>query len=828
MSKPRTTRDTPNGDSPLYAEIAVPVPLRRTFTYSLAPEDASGATVGARAVVPFGNRKMTGYIVDFHAALPAALEPGAVKRVTEVLDAEPLLTEEILRLTQWAADYYMASWGEILKASLPAGINANIEHVLAATEQGFAALAEAKSRRALKWQVLEAVSSSTETVQKDIEKEFGAESAKRAVRELAGEGLISVHHRNIGAQTREKRQKAVRLLVQGPWDGQKLNRQQTSTLETLQAAGGEMLFTELVEGSDAGASSINTLAKRGMLEVFVRDVARDPMRNARIPKREVLTLTDEQSAALCEIERGLEGRSFKTFLLHGVTGSGKTEVYIRAMQKALADGRSSLMLVPEIALTPVFSRRLKAVFGEDVAILHSSLSQGERFDEWRRIRRGEARIVIGTRSAVFAPLVDIGLVIIDEEHDGSYRQQDAPFYSARDVAVVRAKFAEAVAVLGSATPSMESFHNAQTGRYEYLRLPNRVGARPLASAEVIDMRDVFRTGGKDTALSPALVHAIEETHARGEQSMIFLNRRGFSQFVLCRSCGESVKCDNCDITLTFHKRKGTLVCHYCNHVRKAPDRCPKCDSEYLYYIGEGTEQIEDQLTRQFPKLRIARIDRDTIQRRHELEDTLERFGQGELDMLVGTQMIAKGHDFHNVTLVGVISVDTALGLPDFRSAERTFQLLTQVAGRAGRGDLKGRVLIQTYYPEHYVIRHACAQDYEGFYKEEIEFREKLAYPPFSAVASILIRHTQMDVAMDNARILGTSLQLANKDRHCRVLGPSPAPLSRLRNEHRLQILLKSPSRARLREVLEAGLAAAEAKKCDMRMVAVEIDPVNLL
>jgi len=383
-------------------------------------------------------------------------------------------------------------------------------------------------------------------------------------------------------------------------------------------------------------------------------------------------------------------------------------------------------------------------------------------------------------------------------------------------------------VLGSATPSLETYHNAKTGKYGYLRLPSRVGERPLAAAEVIDMRQVFKAVGKDAPLSPALIEAIEETHARGEQSMVFLNRRGFSQFVLCRSCGESVKCDNCDITLTYHKRQGTLVCHYCNLVRKAPDTCPKCESEFLYYMGEGTEQIEDQLAARFPTLRIARIDRDTIQRRHELEDVLERFGRGEIDMLVGTQMIAKGHDFHNVTLVGVVSVDTALGLPDFRAAERTFQLLTQVAGRAGRGDLKGRVLIQTYYPEHYVIRHACAQDYEGFYGQEIEFRRRLAYPPFSSVASLLVKHERSDVAMDNARLLAAALQQANADRGCRVLGPSPAPLARLRNESRIQILVKCPSKKRLREVIEAGLVGAESRKCDMRLVTVEIDPVNLL
>ena len=359
------------------------------------------------------------------------------------------------------------------------------------------------------------------------------------------------------------------------------------------------------------------------------------------------------------------------------------------------------MLVPEIALTPVFSRRLRAVFGTSVAILHSSLTPGERYDEWRRIHRGEARIAIGTRSAVFAPLQDIGLVIVDEEHDGSYRQHESPFYHARDAAVVRANFASAVVVLGSATPALETYYNAKKGKYEYLRLSKRVAERKLAVAETIDMRQVFKKFGKDIPFSPQLLEAIEETHLNGEQSMILLNRRGFSQFVLCRTCGETIKCINCDITLTYHRRDKKLVCHYCNYQIDPPAKCPVCTSEYLYFVGEGTEKLEDELRRRFPTLRIARVDRDTIAKRRDMENILNDFSRGELDMLVGTQMIAKGHDFPNVTLVGVVSVDLGLGLPDFRAAERTFQLLTQVAGRAGRGDLAGRVLIQTYYPEHY-------------------------------------------------------------------------------------------------------------------------------
>jgi len=498
------------------------------------------------------------------------------------------------------------------------------------------------------------------------------------------------------------------------------------------------------------------------------------------------------------------------------------------MQKALEQGKSALMLVPEIALTPIFSRRLRAIFGSDVAILHSSLSAGERYDEWRRIRRGDARIAIGTRSAVFAPLENIGLVIVDEEHDPSYRQHESPFYNARDVAVIRASFANAVVVLGSATPAMESFYNARNGKYTYLHLPERIAGRSLAEAKLIDMREVFKDAGKDVALSPELLQAIKETHEKGDQVIILLNRRGFSQFVLCRTCGETMKCRNCDITLTYHRHDQKLLCHYCNYREPVPRVCPQCESEYLYFVGEGTENIAGQLEKKFPSMRIARIDRDTMAHKGELDQVLLDFAGGRLDMLVGTQMIAKGHDFPNVTLVGVVSVDIGLGLPDLRSAERTFQLITQVAGRAGRGDKPGRVLIQTYYPEHYALRHAVRQDYEGFYAEEIKYRESLAYPPFFVLASIMIKHRDQAQAARNANVLRRALDAANSSKYVRILGPAPASLSRLKNEYRVQIILKSPTRNELRRALDIALHDAESQGAEMRSVFVEIDPVTLM
>ncbi|HEX6284495.1 MAG TPA: primosomal protein N', partial [Pyrinomonadaceae bacterium] len=462
---------------------------------------------------------------------------------------------------------------------------------------------------------------------------------------------------------------------------------------------------------------VSALEKKGLVEVFSDAVRRDPLAHSALPAAEEHTLTAAQQAVLHKILDQVKDETYAAFLLHGVTGSGKTEIYIRAMSAALARGRSAMMLVPEIALTPVFSGRLRSHFGDQVAIFHSSLQTGERFDEWTRVKNGAARVVIGTRSAVFAPVQNLGLIVVDEEHESSYRQQESPYYNARDVAIVRAQKESAAVVLGSATPSLESFHNARAGKYQLLTLPERIAARPMAAATIIDMRNVFVRHGKPRVFSDELLEAIQETYERGEQSIILLNRRGYSSFILCRSCGETIQCPNCDVTLTYHRSERVIVCHYCNHRKGVPKVCPACSKKYIYYVGEGTEQLEEMLTQLFPALRVARIDRDTTARRRVFEQSLADFSAGRIDTLVGTQMLAKGHDFPNVTLVGVVSVDAGLALPDFRSAERTFQLITQVAGRAGRGDRPGRVLIQTYHPYHYALRHACAQDFEAFYNE---------------------------------------------------------------------------------------------------------------
>ncbi len=809
-----------------FIEVALPLPVRQNFTYTL-PEPFAHAKTGARVLVPFGNRTLTGFVVGFPSKLDPELDADSLKSVLELTDDEPLITDEILELTRWSADYYAASWGEMLKASLPAGINASVDQIVSITSKGRLELTRDAAGKTKRSQILVQLASDGDVDLKFLADDFGESGAKRAVRELANLGLASIRFETAAPMVKAKRRKAVRFLSE-PTDGKTLTDAQDRIIAALKASDEPLAFTDLLEAADVGASPISTLAKRGIVEIFVQEVSRDPLAGAELPKALDLKLNAEQSFVLSEITNAVRHSEYQGFLLHGVTGSGKTEVYIRAMQQTLALGRGSLMLVPEIALTPIFSRRLRAAFGHQVAILHSSLSPGERYDEWRRIRSGQARIVIGTRSAIFAPIADIGLIVIDEEHDSSYRQNESPFYNARDLAVMRANRANAVIVLGSATPSLESFHNAKSGKYQYLQLQQRIGDRPMATAELIDMREVFKRAGKDVVISPALIQAIRETHAKGEQSIILLNRRGFSSFVLCRSCGETLRCINCDITLTYHRGENKITCHYCNYSTPTPKVCPFCESEFLYFVGQGTEQIESILEKNFPDLRIARIDRDTMKRKGEIDRLLLAFDRGDIDMLVGTQMLAKGHDFHNVTLVGVISVDAGLGMPDFRSAERTFQLLTQVAGRAGRGDLRGRVLIQTYHPEHYALRHAVEQNFEKFYDHEIRFRQRMSYPPIVALASVLIRHPELETAQRQAAILKQALDHANADKQVRILGPASASISRLKNEYRLQIILRSQSRKKLRGILDAALDQAPALGGDLRRYNIEIDPLNLL
>ncbi len=803
-----------------------------TFIYRLPSALRSIAQPGSRIAVPFGRKLVTGYIVALHAELRSgtSLKEENIKEAREILDLVPLVTAEILELTRWVSEYYLAPWGEVLKAALPPGVSPRVEQLLTITEAGRAELDHsAADNESLKRRLLEFVNNVDTIALSSVVDKLKSEEVTKVAHALAREGFLNIEQQSGTDSVRAKYERRVRLLptVRDPENAAKISDAQQRVIEALRNEQ-SLRFADLLARAQVGPSPVMTLAKRKLVEIFEQQFRRDPLSSSPATAVTDYVLTEDQETVIAEIDRSLNSHTYSPFLLHGVTGSGKTEVYIRAMRVALKLGRSALMLVPEIALTPVFSRRLRMHFGVQVAIFHSSLSKGERFDEWTRVRNGTARIVIGTRSAVFVPIQNLGLIIVDEEHESTYRQQDSPHYNARDTAIVRAQKQSAVVVLGSATPSLESFHNASTGKYQYLQLPNRLGDRPLAVAEIIDMRAAFARHQRPAIFSDELLQAIDDTHHRGEQSIILLNRRGYSSFVLCRSCGESIQCPNCDVTLTYHRSERVIICHYCYHREAAPAKCPSCGGKYIYYVGEGTQQIEEKLRTLFPSIRIARIDRDTTSRRHAFEKSLLDFSEGKIDMLVGTQILAKGHDFPNVTLVGVVSVDAGLALPDFRAAERTFQLLTQVAGRAGRGDLAGKVLIQTYHPYHYALQHASGQDYAGFYEEEIRHRQNHSYPPFVALASLLVHGAKLDQVRSDALQLRKELDVANPDRIVRVLGPAPAALARLKNEFRMQLLIKGRKRQQLRDVIDVALKAVANNGVNLRSVNVEIDPVSIM
>jgi primosomal protein N' (replication factor Y) len=598
---------------------------------------------------------------------------------------------------------------------------------------------------------------------------------------------------------------------------------QAEAVARLRAAGGRARVSELVGDRPSLRSALNRLAELGIVRLVSERERRAP---EGLPVREAVALTPtaDQSRALDELLPAVEGGVFSPFLLRGVTGSGKTEVFFRAVEAALARGRGAILLVPEIGLTPMLVRAARGRFGATVSVLHSELAAGERHDEWWRIREGEARVVVGARSAVFAPVPDLGLIVVDEEHDGAYKQDESPRYHGRDVAVMRARLEACPVVLGSATPSVESYANAQSGKYRELLLPKRITSQGLPKVEIVDRREVLRAGG-EPILSPALREALAARHARHEQSLVLLNRRGYATSLLCRECGQEAMCPNCSVSLTLHRTGRLARCHYCGHEARTPDACPSCKGAYLRLTGFGTEKVAEAVAAALPTAKVERLDRDRASRRGVLQQTLAAFEQGEIDVLVGTQMIAKGHDFPRVTLVGVVDADVGLGIPDFRSAERTFQLLTQVAGRAGRGETAGEVILQTHMPDHYALVHACAQDYTAFFEREGEFRRTMGYPPKAALVNLIVRSGDEDKARDAAAWLGGALRERARGGY-RVLGPARAPLARLRQEHRFQILLKGARKA-MRDAVRTALVARYGET-RWPGVAVDVDPLTVL
>lgn len=805
---------------PQFCDVALPVPLDQPFTYRLPETLHHRVRTGSRVVVPFGARKLTGVVLHRHGKAPRQ----QAREVLRLLDEEPALTAELLDLGRWIADYYCAPFGEVLRTMLPlagetragkivsltpSGAEAARQFITPGTDDPVARLLHALEKRSLSERYLK-------------RKVPGADAALRS---LKRKGLLTVEP--VLAQKDPSLSRSGRLMVKladlqaAP---EKLSRGERWLLDLLRERPGSHEVETLVSERKDVKAVARRLARAGVVKLWSEF---DSMSGKGPRVSPVIQLNQDQKAVLAPIFSSIRGGGYRTFLIHGVTGSGKTEVYLHAIEEALSQGKGALLLVPEIALTPAVAAQFFGRFGDKVAILHSAFSGLERSGQWRRLRQGKARVAVGTRSAVFAPVENLGLIIVDEEHDGSYKQDETPRYNGRDIAVVRAQKAGATVVLGSATPSLESRYNAERGKYELLTMPERIEKRPLPKVSVIDMRLEFVETRRQELFSRALEEAIRSRLEQGEQIMMLLNRRGFSAFVACRSCGERIECRNCSVTLTFHRQARKIECHYCDYAEPVPSLCPKCESEYIYFIGSGSEKVEDYLRRSFPEARIARLDRDSVRGRDHYETVLNAFRNREYDILVGTQMIAKGHDIPNVTLVGVVNADVGLGMPDFRAAERTFQLLTQVAGRAGRGDLPGRVLLQTINPDHYAIRFAAAQDYDGFYKKEIHFRRLLHYPPLAPMAILLVRSKKMEEALTLSGRLGRYLH-GEVPEGIRLLGPSAAPVARLKTDYRFQFIIKAKNRRVLGQFVKRARGFAAGDNWPVTALVIDVDPLSVM
>ncbi len=768
-------------------------------------------------LVPFGTRKLTGVVLRTHDDRPQ----GGLREVLRLLDEEPALDADMLKLGRWIASYYCAPLGETLRAMTPLAGDIRRGKVYSLTKSGRDAArqlhlgANEKDAASEVLRSLDARPLSASYITKKVE------NGVAVLRSLERRGFVEAE--DVAAERDPLRSGAARLRVQFAKrpDSVKLPKQERELLAYLELHPGEHNLADLESKVAKASPAARSLARRELVTLSL-----EPIAPFSFPLRAPVILNAHQQEAFEKIRASIDAGSFQTFLLQGVTGSGKTEIYLRAIDETIAKGKGALMLVPEIALTPAVAGQFHHRFGKRVAILHSAFHDSERAQEWRRIRSGDASVVIATRSGVFAPVRNLGLIVVDEEHDQSYKQQETPRYHARDVAIVRAKEAGATVILGSATPGIESRHNADRGKYVHLLLPERVERRPMPVVELIDMRNEFLDTRKQATFSRALIDAVTARLENREQTMLLMNRRGFSSFVACRACGARLECINCSVTLTYHRRDRRMLCHYCDYAARVPDRCPKCDSEFIQFIGPAQNAWKTSCTLRFPAPASPAWIATPSAANAITKPSCQDFATAHIDILVGTQMIAKGHDIPNVTLVGIVNADIGLGLPDFRAAERTFQLLTQAAGRAGRGETPGIVLIQTINPDHYAIRCAAAQDYEAFYAKEIEFRRFMSYPPFGALANIVIRAAHQEDALTRAGSLARLLDPAPEG--VRVMGPAAAAVARVNNEFRYQMLLKSSSRKRLNEIAGELRRFAMAEKWTPASLVIDIDPVTLI
>ncbi|TDM03972.1 primosomal protein N' [Macrococcus carouselicus] len=764
----------------MYASVVVDVNAKRVdklFDYEVPAELASIMKVGMRVVVPFGPRKIQGYIIE----LVDRNHEKALKPILHIQDMTPELNTELIRLSEWMQTTHIAKRIAVLDIMLPRAVKGKYHKVYRLEEP-------------------EEVSDELYQLFSQNRVRISSLSADQlaALKPYVEAGVIT-EDVEVRQQQKVKTQKAVELCdinLDTALEALRSDKQKACLL--MLADEGVLTLKELKE-RDFSAAVVNGLVKKELVRKIDIEDTRDPYQHREFLQDGKKVLRDEQQTAYDEISGAVAAGKNEVFLLHGITGSGKTEVYLQTIADVLDNGQTALMLVPEIALTPQMVERFKARFGDRVAVMHSGLSMGERYDEWRKIRKGEARVCVGARSSVFAPFENLGLIIIDEEHEASYKQEDYPRYHARDIAMWRGEYNSCPVILGSATPSLESYARAEKGVYRLLTLSRRANQFPVPSVNVVNMRDELAAGNR-SMFSAELTQAINDRIQKGEQIVLFLNRRGHAQFLLCRDCGHVPNCPNCDISLTYHKVTDELKCHYCGHKEYKPVTCPNCDSEHIREMGVGTQKVEELIYQHFDGAKVIRMDNDTTSRKGAHEQLLDKFRDQEANILLGTQMIAKGLDFPNITLVGVLNADTMLNLPDFRSSERTFQLLTQVAGRAGRADKEGHVIIQTYNPEHYAIQYAKNNDYTGFYKEEMNYRRIGKYPPYYYLVNLIFSHTDMkEVLLESKHIHQTLLHHLSPSSY--VLGPAPCAIARINNQYRFQIIIKFKSEPELLQAL---------------------------
>lgn len=793
------------------AKVIVDVPamqVDRPFDYFI-PEDLEELIrPGMRVSVPFGNRKIQGFVTE----LGETEENPKLKGIDGVMDLAPVLNEELMELGDWLAEDTLSFRVSAYQAMLPAALRAKYEKYFLRLDEENTELEQLfEGYETLDWKVAEA---------RNLLKSLG-----KWVREGSVEVVYQVKNKTTNKKIRminclKSPHELMELIENMP----KNAKAQTRVLAFFQVfEGTEISVAELKKQAETSEATIKKLAEQGIISIQEKIVSRDPYKHHHFEKSEALTLLPDQQTAC---EKIIEARKQETFLIHGVTGSGKTEIYLQTIEAKLKEGKEAIVLVPEISLTPQMVERFKSRFGSEVAVLHSALSSGEKYDEWRKIERKEARVVVGARSAVFAPFENLGIIIIDEEHEASYKQEDNPRYHARDVAIWRAMKYQCPVVLGSATPSLESFARAQKGVYTLIELPSRVNDRAMPEVNVVDMREELRKENR-TEFSTELLEKIKDRIAKKEQTVLMLNRRGYSSFVMCRDCGYVVECPNCDISQTYHQASNKMKCHYCGHEEAVPKKCPSCEGEHIRYFGTGTQKVEESLTKLIPEARVIRMDVDTTRTKGAHEKLLRSFRNHEADILLGTQMIAKGLDFPDITLVGVLNADTMLHLPDFRASERTFQLLTQVSGRAGRHERTGEVVVQSYNPEHYSIEFAKKHDFIGFYHHEMQLRKMGAYPPFYYL-------TMINVSDENEmKAIRTIQEMVNFLRgklglEAVILGPVPSTIARIKNKYRYQCIIKYKIEPNLKQELKTLITHYQKDQQKGLTINIDVQPYVLM